>query len=153
MFRLIYILIIALSGCFFGNSTIADTATNTEDSTRTQHDLALSNETLGSEITIRAEQVIQYQNLKLRLLAVDDSRCAIGTACIWAGQLIVTLEVSNERGEKIEVKLLRKREPEIANAFGYRLLLLGVEPHPKKGKIVQLSDQVIKVEITKVDVK
>jgi hypothetical protein len=67
--------------------------------------------------------------------------------------LIVTLEISNELGERSEVKLLRKREPKIANAFGYKLLLLGVEPHPKKGKTVELSDQVIKLEIAKIDEK
>lgn len=69
--------------------------------------------------------------------------------CIWAGQLIVTLEVLNEFEEKTEVKLTRKREPEIAYALGYRLLLLSVEPHPKKGKDIQLSDQIIEFEITK----
>jgi hypothetical protein len=63
--------------------------------------------------------------------------------------LVVILEVLNESEEKIEVKLIRKREPEIANAFGYSLLLLDVEPHPKKGKVIKLSDQVIKLQIVK----
>ena len=149
MFKLIFIFVIALSGCFVGCSTVAGTVIKAESAAKTQDNLALSIGELGSVITLRAEQTIKYQKLKLRLISVEDSRCAIGTACIWAGQLIVTLEVSNELGEKIEVKLLRKREPEIAYAFGYRLLLLGVEPHPKEGKVLQLSDQVIKLEIAK----
>jgi hypothetical protein len=92
---------------------------------------------------------VDESDVKLRLISLEDSRCPIGMKCIWAGQLIVTLEVLNEFEEKIEVKLTRKREPEIAHAFGYRLLLLSVEPYPKKGKDIQLSDQIIQFEITK----
>jgi len=153
MFKLICIFIIVLSGSFVGCSTIAETVINTESSAKIQDNLALSSDELGSVITIRAEQAIKYKNLKLRLISVEDSRCAIGTSCIWAGQLLVTLEVSNELAEKVTVKLLRKREPKIATAFGYKLLLLGVEPHPKKGKNIQLTDQVIKLEIAKIGMK
>jgi hypothetical protein len=149
MFRLIYILIIALSGCLAGNSTVAETAKTIDTSAKIERDFSLTNQELTSAITIRVEEAIKYQNLKLRLISLEDSRCPIGMACIWAGQLIVTLEVLNEFEEKIEVKLTRKREPEIAYAFGYRLLLLSVEPHPKKGKDIQLSDQIIQFEITK----
>ena len=148
MNKLIYILYIALSGCIVGSSTIAETASNTKVSSPQQNSV-LSNEGLATVMVIRAKQVLAYQNLKLRLIAVEDSRCAIGVACIWAGQLVVTLEVSNAQQEKREVKLIRKREPEMATAFGYSLLLLGVEPHPKKGNVIQFSDQVIKLKIFK----
>jgi hypothetical protein len=153
MFKLICILAIVLSGSFVGCSTIAETDLNTEPSVKTQDDFSLSSHELASVIIIRAEQVVEYKNLKFRLINVEDSRCAIGTSCIWAGQLLVTLEVSNELTEKVVVKLLRKREPEIATVFGYRLLLLTVEPHPKKGKNIQLTDQVIKLEIAKIGMK
>lgn len=149
MFKIICIFVIALSGCVAGGSTIAETATAAKSPTQTRQSLALNSQKLGSIIAIRAEQVSTYQNLKLRLVSVEDSRCATGVACIWAGQLVVTLDVSNERAEQIEVKLIRKREPEIAKAFGYNLLLLDVEPHPKKGKAIQISDQVIKLKIVK----
>jgi hypothetical protein len=149
MFKLIYISLIALTGCNAGSTTAIETDTGTKVSSQTQQSLALSNEELGVEITLGSAQVIKYQNLNLRLLAVEDSRCATGVECIWAGQLLVTLEVSNEQGESEEVKLIRKREPEIANIFGYSLSLLDVEPYPKEGKIIQLSDQIVKLHISK----
>lgn len=136
-----------MTGCNLGSSTEA--STDTEVSSQIQQSSVLNNEELISVITLDVKQIVKYQNLTLRLLAVEDSRCAIGVACIWAGQLVVILEVSNESEEKIEVKLIRKREPEIANAFGYNLLLLDVEPHPKNGKVIKLSDQVIKLQIVK----
>jgi hypothetical protein len=153
MFKLIFIFIIALSGCHVSSLSVTETAIVTEDSSQFQQSSALINEALSEVMTIDVKQIVKYQNLTLRLLAVDDSRCAIGVECIWAGQLVVTLEVSNESAEKIEVKLIRKREPEIANAFGYNLLLLEVVPHPKKGKVIHLSDQIIKLKIVKAEVK
>jgi hypothetical protein len=149
MFKLIFISLIALSGCIADSSTITETVTDSEISPQIQHDPELPNAQHGSVITIAVEQIVEYQNLKIRLLAVEDSRCATGVTCIWAGQLVVTLEILNEKSEKEEVKLIHKREPEIANAFGYSLLLLSVEPHPKKGKTIQLSEQVIKFTIAK----
>lgn len=149
MFRLIYILIIVLPGCFASNSTIGETNNKTVPSTTTLHNLSLSNDELGSVITLHVAQATKYKNLELRLINVEDSRCPIGTECIWAGQMVVTLEVSNEHGEKTDLKLLRKREPKIVSAFGYGLILLDVEPHPKKGKSVQINDQVIKLKIVK----
>ena len=149
MFRLIYILIIVLPGCFASNSIIGETNKKPVPSTTTQHNLSLDNDELGSVITLRVEHPTKYGNLELRLINVEDSRCPIGTECIWAGQIVVTLEISNEHGEKKDVKLLRKRVPKIANAFGYGLTLLDVEPHPKKGKNIQISDQVIKLKIVK----
>lgn len=149
MFKLIFISLIALSGCITDSSSITETVTDTEISPQIQQSPDLSDVPHGSVITITVKQIVQYQNLKIRLLAVEDSRCATGVTCIWAGQLVVTLEVLNEKAEKEEVKLIRKREPEVANAFGYSLLLLSVEPHPKKAKTIQLSDQVIKFRIVK----
>lgn len=147
MNKLIYILLIALSGCFVDSSSITKKSTSTKASTQIQQTSKLSNE--ASVVTIRVKQVLTYQNLTVRLIAVEDSRCAKGVSCIWAGQLVVTLEVSNEYEDKVEVKLIRKREPEIANAFGYGLLLLDVNPYPKKGKVIQLEDQIIKLKIVK----
>jgi hypothetical protein len=147
MFKLIYIFLITLTGCNLGGSIEA--STDTEVSSQIQQSSVLNNEEIVSVITLDIKQAVKYQNLTLRLLAVEDSRCAMGVECIWAGQLVVILEVSNESENKIEVKLIRKREPEIANAFGYSLLLLDVEPHPKQGKVIKLSDQVIKLQIVK----
>lgn len=149
MFRLIYILVIALSGCFASSSAINENALNTTPLAKTQDSLVPSNNGLASVVTMRVEQTISYNNLKIRVGNIEDSRCPTGTTCIWAGQMVVTLEVLNELQKKKEIKLVRKREPETATAFGFNFLLLAVEPHPKKGKVIQLSDQTIKFQIVR----
>jgi len=153
MLSLIQLFIATLSGTMIGcttsGATIAETATNSVASSHMSQNLASNNQALSSVITMRVEQVLQHRNLKLHLISLEDSRCAIGVACVWAGQLIATLEVSNERKEKTVVKLITKREPQRVNVHGYSLILLDAKPHPKKGKIIQLSDQVIKLKIVK----
>ena len=159
MFRLTYIVIIVLSGCMLGNSTIAETGNSNspEVSKPIRKDLALTTElnqaldqkAQASEVSLHSAEMLAYRNLVLRLIKVEDSRCPQGTACIWAGQIIVMLEVSNDSGEKMEVKLIRKRESEVVNALGYQLYLLDVEPHPKEGKAILESEQIIKLKIVK----
>ncbi|MDU0355424.1 hypothetical protein RS130_17275 [Paraglaciecola aquimarina] len=104
---------------------------------------------MSAELEMTINQAVKYQDLVLRLVNIEDSRCATGVSCIWAGQLIVTLDVSNKNGDQQEVKLIRKRHPEIATAFGFNLLLLDVSPHPKKGKVIQLKDQKVSIQIVK----
>lgn len=152
MLKLVIIFLIILSGCIAGKSTIAETAKSTVTTIQIQQDLLFNNQELGSLISISEKQILKYRHLKLRLLTVEDSRCAIGVYCIWAGQLIVTLEVSNKNGDKMEVKLIRKRKPEMTNAFGFSWLLMDVKPYPKKGKVIHASEQVIELKIVKTDV-
>ena len=157
MNRLMGILVMLLSGCMFNSSTVAEPNKNNKTSSQAQQGTVLTaelssavdNKVLASEITLTAGNTQVYQNVRLRLVSVEDSRCPMGTACIWAGQLVVTLEVLSDEEDKIEVKLIRKREPEVAHALGYQFLLIDVKPHPKKGKTIQLSDQIVQLKILK----
>jgi hypothetical protein len=145
MYKLIYVLLIAFSGCLSGTQTAVEPSGDTRPIVSAQ-----GSNILDSVISLDNEQVTNHQNLVLRLVDIEDSRCPTGVTCIWAGQLVVTLEVSNEFEEKIMVKLVRKRESEVAYAFGHRLLLLDVAPHPKKDKVIRLNEQTVQLELEKV---
>ncbi|WP_339722601.1 hypothetical protein [uncultured Paraglaciecola sp.] len=150
MYKLICVFLIALSGCFAGNVIVAETSNDKTPLSAIQQNSTLNHEAISSVIPLGTIQVAHYQNLELRLIDIEDSRCATGETCFWAGQIVVTLEVTNEAGEKVAIKLIRKREAEIAYAFGFSLLLLDVAPHPKKGKVIQLSDQTVTLQLEKV---
>jgi hypothetical protein len=150
MYKLICVFLIALSGCFAGNVIVAETSNNKTPLSAIQQNSTLNHEAISSVIPLDIIQVVHYQKLKLRLIDIEDSRCATGVTCIWAGQLIVSLEVSNEDGEKVAVKLIRKREAKIVYALGFSFLLLDVAPHPKKGKVIKLSDQTVTLQLEKV---
>jgi hypothetical protein len=149
MFKLTCISLIALTGCITDSSLVAETTAIAQDVPKITQSSTNSFEASSDVLTLQSPQIVKHQNIELRLISVEDSRCATGVTCIWAGQMEVTIEVSNEDAEQKEVKLLRKREPEIVNVFGYTLSLLDVAPHPKKGKTILFSDQVVSLKITK----
>lgn len=133
----------ALTGCTAKSTTVNNNIAKPEE--QTAKGIAV-----GSAVELQAKVVSQYQNLMLRLIKIEDSRCAVGETCIWAGQLVVTLQVTNNQNESVEITLLRKREAETVFNFGYSFRLLNVEPHPKRGKSIQFSEQIVQIEIVKV---
>jgi hypothetical protein len=133
----------ALTGCTAKSTTVNNNIAKTESR-------IAKGITLDSTVELQAKEVSQYQNLTLRLIKIEDSRCTIGETCIWAGQLVVTLQITNNLNKSVEIKLIRKREAETAFNFGYSFRLLNVEPHPKRGKTILFSEQTVQIEIVKV---
>lgn len=80
--------------------------------------------------------------MELRWIDLQDSRCPIGVKCVWAGQMLVTVEITMGDEPPIQVKLLRRagRDPEISGAFGHELRLLIVEPYSKNGVVYARCD-------------
>jgi hypothetical protein len=108
-----------------------------------------SNQATAAEVELHFDETTEHQDLKLRWLELDDSRCPIGVVCIWAGQTVVTLEVVRGEDGPAELELLRRagREPETAKVFDHELRLLEVEPHPKEGITPNRSQYVLRIEI------
>ncbi len=103
-----------------------------------------------AETELRFDQVVAHQDIEMRWLELQDSRCPTGVVCIWAGQIVVTLEVTRGEDEAVEVELVNKLrgEPDPARAFDYELRLLGVDPHPKEGVTPEREDYVARIEIS-----
>jgi len=147
MFKLVYIAPILLSGCFTQTTTLSETQIKTKMAEHIHPKKMPSNNNINSVISMSALQTVSYDDLTLWVIKLEDSRCATGTTCIWAGQMVVTIEVSNELQEKKQITLINKRKPKIESAFGFDFLLQGIEPHPKKGKKVQLSEKTVTLQI------
>ncbi len=110
---------------------------------------ASSNPATVAELELRFDETAAYEDLELRWLELEDSRCPIGVVCVWAGQIVVTLEAARAVEVPVEVELVLRvgSEPESAPAFGYTLRLQGVDPHPKEGVTPERGDYVARVEI------
>jgi hypothetical protein len=108
-----------------------------------------SSDNSGTVIELRFDQTVEYQDLELRWLALDDSRCPIGVTCVWEGQIVATVEVARGGEGSVELKLpLRVAiEPETSRAFDHELVLQGVDPHPRYGVTPERSDYVARIEI------
>lgn len=104
----------------------------------------------AGEVVLRFDAPVQYRDLELRWLKLEDSRCAIGLACVWAGQMLAVLAVSRDGGAAVELNLRTQvgREPEISTAFGYEFSLVDVEPHPKNNVTISRSEQRLRLLVS-----
>ena len=108
-----------------------------------------SNQGSGAVIELRFDETVVYQNLKLRWLRLDDSRCPIGITCVWEGQIVAAVEVARDAEDSVELELRLRVgiEPETSRAFDHELVLQEVAPHPKDGVTPERSDYVARIEI------
>ena len=103
----------------------------------------------GARVELRFDETANHRDLELRWIKLEDSRCPIGVACVWAGQIIATIEVARGGEEPVELELVHRIKGPLAtsSAFGYELRLLGVDPHPKEGTTPERSDYIARIEI------
>jgi len=111
-----------------------------------------SSEHPGEVIEIRLDVTVTYAELELRWIYVQDSRCATGTKCYWAGEVEVTLEVAcAEPGvgkpERVQVTLRAGKTPSSATAFGHEMELIDVVPYPRDGVTPRRSDYRAEIRI------
>lgn len=139
-------------GCMSEPVPSANAETNIAPSSKVIENVKADHNVHTSSITIESLQTVSYDKLTLRVIAINDSRCPIGTQCVWAGQIVVALEVINHLKEKKQIELVRKREPKQVTVFGYDFLLQNVTPHPKDGKNIQLDEQSVTLQIIKLNI-
>ena len=108
-----------------------------------------SDEASSPTVELRLDRAFAHAELKIKWVELEDSRCPIGVNCIWAGQLVATFEVAREGGDPERIELITPvgRDPQPAEALGYRFRLLDVEPHPKEGVTIERGDYLATVEI------
>jgi hypothetical protein len=88
----------------------------------------------ANELLMTLDEVVVYNDLQLRWINLDDSRCAIGVTCVWEGEAVATIEVARNgaQPEVVEVALRAGSEPAGTAVAGYLLSVLDVSPHPEQ---------------------
>lgn len=76
------------------------------------------------------QQKIVTGRLAIRVVSVEDSRCPIGTRCVWAGNAKVTITVTNARGAAQTFDLNTNLQPKSIRFAGYEIRLTDVNPRP-----------------------
>ncbi|WP_395702144.1 hypothetical protein [Aquabacterium sp.] len=105
-------------------------------------------------VTLRSGQatVIAPESLSLQLTAVTDTRCPIDVMCVWAGQAVATVQVTQagQPAETVQIGTPAPAEmklPGDASYRGYRLSLQGLEPAPRSGVQVPLDQYRATVQV------
>ncbi len=134
---LVFIIVATISGCGGGTSVSPVSTLGIAD--------------VPMVIELRYDETASHQNLKFRWIKLEDSRCQTGVQCVWAGQLVATIEVARGKEAPVEVELVHRigSEPKVTNVYGYELRLKDVKPHPKKGVTHTRSGYVMRFQISK----
>jgi hypothetical protein len=76
------------------------------------------------------QQKIVTGRLAIKVVSVEDSRCPIGTQCVWAGNAKVRVRVTNARGATQVFDLNTNIQPRTVTFAGYEIKLTNVNPRP-----------------------
>ncbi len=95
---------------------------------------------------VRLNERLVYPDGSIKILSVDeDSRCATGVQCIWAGTVKTSLEYS-ENG------IIKKGTLELNKSItrgSEKITLVSVSPSPTVGKKISDSDYVFTIDVVK----
>ncbi len=101
------------------------------------------NANLGESSKVKVDDVLDYKEEKLEVKLVsitEDSRCPKGSNCIWEGQVVINLNVSDQS------VLVNTQKP--VDTLGYTFSILSVTP-TKTNDVIDQKDYTIELLINK----
>lgn len=80
---------------------------------------------------------------------VEDSRCPVGTTCVWAGNAKVKLAVSRGKNRRT-VEVNTALDPKFVTVFGYKIRIAELTPRPGEMHRMIAQPNLLKLTIEKV---
>ncbi len=100
-------------------------------------------QSFADEITVPFGQTIVYEELKFYFYDIEDSRCPSDVTCIWEGQVLAMIRISNATIDIGGPKNIGF----VSNAFPpYSITLKDIQPYPVS---TEKSNYIATLEITK----
>ena len=99
---------------------------------------------IGQEFPVKVgQQIVVGDDLRLKFAAVpEDSRCPSDVNCVWAGNAVVTVELTE--GQCTTTLRLNTHQnpqsPENAKAGPYRVKLVKLDPYPRSTQKISAGD-------------
>ena len=91
---------------------------------------AQTNQTL--KVRVNEQKSLARNNLTIKFVSlVEDSRCAEGTRCVWAGNAKIQVRITDARGRSESFEMNTNMGAKGASFGGYTINLTSVEPHPR----------------------
>ena len=105
------------------------------------------------QLTVNQTAFIESENMKITFSDVlEDSRCPSDVVCVWEGQISVLVSIlQNEQplGELMLTGRAGNEELATEGLEGYSIRLVLADPYPISTEIIELSDYVITLVVTK----
>ncbi|MEO8577504.1 MAG: hypothetical protein ABI556_12420 [Gemmatimonadales bacterium] len=94
------------------------------------------------------EAHIQGTPIVVRFRSVsNDSRCPTDVQCVWAGNAVVGLTLTQGEGPSTEISLNTGLDPKVTKLAAYTIKLVGLKPAPKAGKPITPAAYVATLEV------
>ena len=84
-------------------------------------------ESFAEEISVKIDQTVSYENLKFYFYDVEDSRCPSDVTCVWEGNVLAMIQISNQT-HKIDGP--HGLNTPLTFFEPYKIILLDVSPIP-----------------------
>ena len=109
--------------------------------------LCSCNKDLDGDVEIKIDETISDKEISLEFTAFTDSRCPIGSVCIWTGDYSADF---NFVGPNSTTEFtLHQTSPVDTVVDGYQIILKGLTPHPTNEGEINNSEKRAQVEIKK----
>ena len=102
------------------------------------------------KVQIHKQKRFSRSNLTVKFVSlVEDSRCPIGTNCIWAGNAKIKIEVSNRGRNKETFEVNTNLGPKGATYDGYQIELVDLTPVPRENIRINRNGYVATFSVTR----
>jgi len=81
-------------------------------------------------VRVKTQKSVMRDRLRIKFVAVEDSRCPRDVNCVWAGNAKVTIKVTNRNGRSETFDLNTNLDQKSVKFGGYEITLGGVTPYP-----------------------
>jgi Zn finger protein HypA/HybF involved in hydrogenase expression len=101
-------------------------------------------------LRIGKQRVVTKDKLKIKFVSVvEDSRCAEGMTCIWAGSAKVKIQLTSKKGGTKIFALSTNLDPKTIKFDGYEVKLNDLTPAPKTNIRIDPNGYTASFTITK----
>jgi len=94
----------------------------------------------------QGDEIYKTRDITIELRDWNDSRCPVDANCVWAGDVLVCLDVKS--GKESAVASLNGIGAD-TTLYGHRIELVDVLPYPQTGVTVDSKDLTVKLNVTK----
>jgi hypothetical protein len=99
---------------------------------------------------INNQKSVMRDRLRIKFVAVEDSRCPADANCVWAGNAKVTIRVTNRRGQSRTFDLNSNLAGKSARFDGYEITLGSVSPYPRSNIRINRNGYTASFTVTKI---
>ena len=105
---------------------------------------------LDGEVKMKAGEILSNNDISLKFIDYEDSRCPEGVECITAGHVTVWMEMQSDTAtENFAIGDTESPYETQHTAMNYTVRFIDLTPHPEDGKTITANDVKLHLLVSK----